>query len=78
MSEETNNELFKTFNQYHIRNLYTWQPLFKLLDENNIAYPESKIKAINKRLNHNLFEIKDCNDNVSDIIYKIYRLIRLY
>ena len=38
MSEETNNELFKTFNQYNIRNLYSWQPLFKLLDENNIFF----------------------------------------
>ena len=75
MSEETNNELFKTFNQYNIRNLYTWQPLFKLLDENKIAYPESKIKAINKRLNHNLFEIKDCNDKVSDMFIKYTGLL---
>ena len=75
MSETINSELSHTFKEHNISNLQLWQPLFKLLDENNISYPENTIKKINKRLNHNNFKINDNKNEGIDMYIKYTGLL---
>lgn len=75
MSEGNNPEISQLFDQHNISNLQYWQPLFKLLDENNISHPENNIKAIKKRINHNIFKINDNTDNETEMFIKYTGLL---